>query len=405
MTVCGVNLSDGPVTGVAPRSGPLRVLVEGWRFRPHSYALVNAHQCLAMLERDDVSLWHSDAEMVPMLGTAPVTGLLSAEDEEKLRRIPAPPKRATFDAVYRISYPYNLAPGPGKVFVFATCERMLVERDSWVGSDLPIGEAVEANDITIITPSEWSRQGFIKSGVSASRVFVVPHGVDTDTFRPLADAERSAARAALGCADRFVFLNVSALTGNKNVGAVVAAFAKVLRTHPRAMLVLKGLDSVYRSDQWLQVELAGIDAFDRWKACKSLSYVGSVLSTENLARIYQTADCYVSPYKSEGFNLPVLEATACGLPTVVPAGGCTDEFLTDDSALRVPSVCADHDGDGRAWIKTNVDDIAAGMERAMDEGVRARSLRAGPENAKGYTWAAVTDRLLSVMVASLKGTE
>lgn len=405
MTVCGMNLSDGPVTGVAPRSGPLRLLVEGWRFRPHSYAMVNAHQCLAMLGRDDVSLWHSDAEMIAMLGTAPVVGLFGAEDEARLIGIPSPPKQATFDAVYRISYPYNLAPGVGKVFVFATCERMRVEREAWTGSDLPIGEAVEANDITIITPSEWSRQGFIRSGVSASRVFVVPHGVDTDTFRPMPDADRSAARSALGCGDRFVFLNVSALTGNKNVGAVVAAFAKVLRTHPRAMLVLKGLDSVYRSDQWLQVELAGIDAFDRWKACKNLSYVGAILSTGDLARIFQTADCYVSPYKSEGFNLPVLEATACGLPTVVPEGGCTDEFLAADSALRVPSVCADHDGDGSEWIKTNVDDIAAGMLRAMDEGVRARSLRAGPENATRFTWAAVTDRLLSVMAASLKGTE
>jgi glycosyltransferase involved in cell wall biosynthesis len=43
-----------------------------------------------------------------------------------------------------------------------------------------------------------------------------------------------------------------------------------------------------------------------------LHYHGNTLSFGDMALMYQMADAYVSPYFSEGFNMPVLEAAACG---------------------------------------------------------------------------------------------
>jgi glycosyltransferase involved in cell wall biosynthesis len=38
------------------------------------------------------------------------------------------------------------------------------------------------------------------------------------------------------------------------------------------------------------------------------------MSPETMAALYNAADAYVSPYISEAFNMPVLEAMACGVP-------------------------------------------------------------------------------------------
>ena len=62
-------------------------------------------------------------------------------------------------------------------------------------------------------------------------------------------------------------------------------------------------------DRWYRMPDAEMD-----KITSKLIYVGDTLSFVQLAKLYQAADAYVSPYLAEGFNLPVLEAAACGLP-------------------------------------------------------------------------------------------
>jgi hypothetical protein len=67
-----------------------KILVEGWRFLPHSFATVNQFQCLELLKRPGLELYHRD---VPYWNPnwQPVHGLLRPEQEQALRDIPAPP--------------------------------------------------------------------------------------------------------------------------------------------------------------------------------------------------------------------------------------------------------------------------------------------------------------------------
>jgi glycosyltransferase involved in cell wall biosynthesis len=65
--------------------------------------------------------------------------------------------------------------------------------------------------------------------------------------------------------------------------------------------------------------------------------IGKILAPSELVKLYQASDAYASPYRAEGFNLPVLEAAACGLPLLVTLGGATDEFTHSSFALYIKS--------------------------------------------------------------------
>lgn len=60
-------------------------------------------------------------------------------------------------------------------------------------------------------------------------------------------------------------------------------------------------------------------------------------SATGMARLYQTADLYVSSSHSEGFALPVLEAMACQTPVITTNSGGVLDFVTHGkTAIVVP---------------------------------------------------------------------
>ena len=56
-----------------------------------------------------------------------------------------------------------------------------------------------------------------------------------------------------------------------------------------------------------------------------------------LNELYNITDCYVSPYKAEGFNITPLEAAASGTPIVVTKGGSTDDYFNSKLGLQIES--------------------------------------------------------------------
>jgi glycosyltransferase involved in cell wall biosynthesis len=267
------------------------------------------------------------------------------------------------------------------------------------------GEAHAASPATLITPSEWSRQGLVRSGAGPGRIRVVPHGVDTDTYRPLDREARAAARTRLGWRDDFVFLNVGAMTENKGVPQLLQAFARLRQRVPQARLVLKGSDAVFDSRRFLREALLNsLGDAERESVAARVNYFGQPLGCETMARLYQAADAYVSPYLAEGFNLPVLEAMACGLPVLCTAGGPTDDFVDASFALRIESDLSPF----RLWeeevlaLVPREDHLAGLMERITeDEPFRLQAREAGPAWARErYTWSRVVDRLLEVLTGT-----
>jgi len=380
----------------------MRMVVEGWRFLPQSYALVNQFQCLELAGRSGIELFHRD---VPFLFAhwRQRRGMLDASREDRLDKLREPPPLYEPDVTLRISFPMNFSPvGSGRLAVFGTSEFRVVPHNCVLGCR-PVAEAMEESNAIVVTPSNWSKAGFVASGARQERVFVVPHGVDVEIFKRASDDRRREIRGGAGIQDEFVFLNIGAMTVTKNLGLLLEAFAVVCERHPEARLVLKGLDALYPSQKLLMETSRELTQAQRNALQMKISYQGGSLPLAAVADLYNLADAYVTPYAAEGFNLPALEAAASGLPVICTRGGATDDFISDDFALRVDAGMMPWRDDGfPAWkLDPDKDDLIEAMVRTIeDETFRKKARAAGPALAADrFTWKHAVNRLLNVLAS------
>lgn len=381
------------------------ILVSGWRSIPHSYAVVGEYLCLELLRRTPrLRLFFQD---IPYFNPSwqASAGLHSAESDAALRSIPPPPAGLSADAELRVEYPYDLlrpARAP-RTTVFGTAEYLSVPPSFFAGG-ISAAEAQKRSGFAMLTPSNWSKQGFVRSGMAPENVTVLTLGFDPAVFQPVTQERRARIRAEIGFSpDDFVFYHAGSMSLNKGLRFLLPAFASLAQTHPHARLLLKGLDSLYSSKQVFEAQLGSL-APDVARAVTSrLRYVGERLSYADMARLYQASDCYVSSYVGEGFNMPVLEAAACGLPVICTAGGPTDDFVTEDFALQIASTLepvAVSSVPQAMGLIPDQEHLAHLMLCAIDDAeFRELARTAGPKfMGERYTWAKVVDRLLPIIL-------
>jgi glycosyltransferase involved in cell wall biosynthesis/SAM-dependent methyltransferase len=380
----------------------MKLIIEGWRFLSQSYAIVNQFQLLEMRRRSHLDLYHR--EMPYLCDWQPLTGLLTPEQEQQLRSIAEPQPGQTADAVLRMHMPFDFSPASAQTLgIFGLTEHGLVQKEMLQLMGVSSLQHVHENsESLIITSSEWSRLGFIHSGAIPERVVVVPLGIDPQICKPLPELERKALRQSFGWDDSFIFLNVSAMNNRKGICPLLKAFAAVVERHPEARLVLKGSESTYSSQASIKQAIAMI-LTDREasRVIDRIAYIGAEYSFTEIARLYQAADAYVSPYLAEGFNLPVLEAIACGLPVICTAGGPTDDFTRSEFAWRIHShkETMNINGEDRWIFRPNLDHLIQLMQQAIEQPeFRAIARQSGSRFAcEHYTWQQVVDRLLKVL--------
>jgi glycosyltransferase involved in cell wall biosynthesis len=136
-----------------------------------------------------------------------------------------------------------------------------------------------------------------------------------------------------------------------------------------------------------------------------IQFVGASLSFSRLAELYQAADTYLSPYTGEGFNLPALEAAACGLPVICTSGGPTDDFVTPEFTLTIRS-------QRRIWLGANgVEFVVLSPDpqhlvELMTEVIENTAWRqvaqtSGPAHVAGrFTWDHTVDKLVPMLLGN-----
>lgn len=152
----------------------------------------------------------------------------------------------------------------------------------------------------ILTPTKTIKAE-IKAYCSESQVPIVAYynGVDTGAFkRPITEDAQSRKQPYL--------LTVGAIESRKNLETILRALPLV-KEHPDLQLRIVGSvrDQVYY--QGIQAEIVALGLADR------VEHMG-FLSEEALILLYQEATLFITASRDEGFNIPPLEAMACGVP-------------------------------------------------------------------------------------------
>ncbi|MFZ0430046.1 MAG: glycosyltransferase [Acidobacteriota bacterium] len=181
----------------------------------------------------------------------------------------------------------------------------------------------------IWTTSGFCRESFVRSGLDADRVWVIPLGVDGAVYRPDGDS------FSLPTGRHFRFIFVGGTIYRKGVDVLLRAYGEAFGPTDDVTLIIKdfGTDSLYRG----QTTGDTIREFQRDPGRPDLVYIDADLTEVELASLYRSCRVFVSSYRGEGFAMPVLEAMACGLPVIVTAQGPTDDFCSSDVGWRIDS--------------------------------------------------------------------
>ena len=161
----------------------------------------------------------------------------------------------------------------------------------------------------IIAPSASAKRDLVRTyAISPDRVHVV-HEAAAPEFQPVTDAATLAAISARHSLPRRFVLYVGAIEPRKNLPRLLEAFAA---RHHRGdlphQLVCVGPYGWLSRDIGERIERLGI--------ANAVHFTGYVPYAD-LPAIYSLAEMFVFPSLYEGFGLPVMEAMACGTPTIV----------------------------------------------------------------------------------------
>lgn len=192
--------------------------------------------------------------------------------------------------------------------------------------------------------------------VPGEQITVVPHGVDTEKFRPFDPArdQPEAFRARHGLPERYV-LHLGGFSPIKNTVRIVEAFARMAKQEPGEdiTLVFAGrCDQMYGETQ-LAVERHGLQA---------RVHFTDYFPGEDLPELLRHANALIYPSLIEGFGLPLLEAQASGTPVITsdrfampevtgPTGLLVDPEDVQAMAEAMARICAQNDDPLRSDLR------------------------------------------------------
>lgn len=169
----------------------------------------------------------------------------------------------------------------------------------------------------VIVFGQAQKEILVDLGVPEDRLRVVPNGVDVNTYKP----GYSAWKSQIG-ADR-VFTYMGRLDQEKRVELLVKAFL-ACNPPPEVKLALVGTGTERRHLQ-------------RSFKDRRVMFLGHVPDEADRIAILRASDAFLLPSSVEGLSLAMLEAMACGVPTIATDVGNHGDALRGAGVVIDPT--------------------------------------------------------------------
>ena len=260
------------------------------------------------------------------------------------------------------------------------------------------GEPVQPGDVYVLRHAKrlWAMSRFgetLLHNAGFNNVDYVPHGVNTDVFKPI---DREQARARLGKAlnvdftGRFVVAWNAAnkgIPGRKGWYEGFQAFKDFAdqRAELRPILyVHSDRSGLYGVPLDTVLGLTGLTA-NQVIFAPQYQYMMGMLPQHYLNDVYNAADVYFHPSHGEGFGIPILEARAANCPVIVPNIGTMIELGDGLDSILTPAGSQYMATPGQLWTLPDVDGLRWGLRKMAQRFVQDGATRIGNMSAD---WAA-----------------
>ena len=279
-------------------------------------------------------------------------------------------------------------------------------------------EVLNALPLILVT-SNWVKKVYVRDGLDAAKIEVLPVGCDTDSFRPRekSDPKVAAVRESLGVSlEQILILTVGGDAASKGAQEVMQALSIIDTKAPDWRYVCKVWPQGRTEEQNLHdMQLAthlGID--------KNVTFTTGRCSRNFMPYLMAACDIYAAPSRLEGFGMPQVEAGACGRPVIgIKAMAMLDTLVHGKTAFlaRVAqevrlreTVLGEDEGyqpghrvvfkrARTADYRASVHDIADYLLRLMtDEKLRDKMGAAGRKRVvENYDYRVVAKRLIKIL--------
>jgi len=221
-------------------------------------------------------------------------------------------------------------------------------------------------DVPVVTISQSTKEDLIRIGLPEENIHVITEGLDHTLYKPSGDKNDDPNILYVGRLKRF-----------KGVHLLIEAMKYIVEKVPNVRL-----DIVGRGDPNYEIELK--QQVKYLKLEDIVTFHGYV-SEEEKIRFMQEAHLLVLPSRREGFGLVVIEANACGTPTVA----------TNVQGLRDAVV----DGETGFLVKNgDIEGLAEAIIRILDDEKLRRVLSKNAlEYSRKFNWDKTADEFMRII--------
>lgn len=165
-------------------------------------------------------------------------------------------------------------------------------------------------------PTNWQKNCLIEQGYPEDKIFIVPEGVDSSIFNSnkidsYFDYDNN----------RFKFIVIGKWDNRKSTREIIETFLKTFKKEEPVDLLISvdnniSVDGMHTTEERLR----------KFNLIDSRIKIINFLDRDKYAHYIKSSNVFLSCSRGEGWNLPLIEAMSCGVPSIYSNWGAQLEF-------------------------------------------------------------------------------